>query len=117
MAKRSLWLIWLWMLLTAFQLDAQQQKIANTAITSAENVGPWNGGAYSNRMIDEATSSISGSAPGKDDVLAVVWPPAKIDKVRNQANHFVANPPSEWLTGVITQQKVQDRVPPTGGDV
>ena len=98
--KHILWLICLWMLVTASRLNAQQEKpnilVVRTGMT---------------------TIGIPGSTRGQNNASPKLWQLAKADKLQGQASHFVGNTPTEWLTGVITRDKVQNRPPSPGGDV
>ena len=38
----------------------------------------------------------------KNNALPELWQLAKTDELRANANHFIGNTPTEWLTDVIT---------------
>ena len=88
------------MLVTAFQLNAQQQK-PNTLVVRT----------------GMTTIDIPGSTSGSNNASPKLWQLPKADEQQAQANHFVGNTPTEWLTGAITRDKVQNRPPSPGGDV
>ena len=50
MKNRIPWLICLWMLVTAFQLNAQQKK-PNILVIWGDDIGMWNVGAYTHGMM------------------------------------------------------------------
>jgi hypothetical protein len=53
----------------------------------------------------------------KNNALPKLWQLAKIDEPQVKVNHFIGNAPTEWLTDVITHNKVHFRTPDPGGDV
>ncbi len=57
---RTPWLICLWMLLTAFQLNAQEKK-PNILVIFGDDIGMWNVGAYTHGMMGR-TSNIDSIA-------------------------------------------------------
>lgn len=94
------WLACLWMVPTAFQLNAQQQK-PNTVVVRT----------------GMTTSGITSATRGQNGATPKLWQLPKADEQQAQASHVMGNTPTEWLTGAITRDKVQNRPPSPGGDV
>jgi hypothetical protein len=53
----------------------------------------------------------------KNNTLPELWRLAKIGEPQVKASHFIGNAPTEWLSDVVTHNKVHCRTPDPGGDV
>jgi hypothetical protein len=107
MVKRLRWLICLWMLNAALQLNAQQQKTPTRTVASDERVGTLNLSTHSFAMMNEATG-IPGSAGGRNNSLTQPWRGTTANAAGDETNHSTGNTPTEWLTSVNASAKAQN---------
>ncbi len=56
-------------------------------------------------------------SPTMNNALPNLWQLAKIPELQANKNHFIVNPPTEWLADVITQNRVHFRTPDPGADM